>query len=227
MTRTGGYSKAELRLVEEWADVLGRIAIVSRQSPTPFFRALRAKDLDLMKGWIEPGDEPSTPALESLLESDGHADQRSPVDCVRACLHQIFRFEWGFGDFSNHAGKGETAKYILVYLCPRLGLAANLLQIFVPILRPGLWDDQFRWRLEHMFFEHAWAAVFDYDHLVEPEVGVDFDWPDALNDFSVRQRREMLEYAGIAAIPDPERPEIAPWNTRWFELGLLWSETSA
>lgn len=232
MTGGAGYSEAELRLVEEWPDVLGRVAIVSRQRPTPFFRALRAKDLDLMKGWTDPQDDPFGP-LVSAIDGKGDPVERSPVECIRACLQQVFRFEWGSGDFSHNAGKGETAEYILVYLCPRRGLAWNLLKIFVPLLRPELWDDQFRWRLEHMFFEHAWAAVFDFDDLEEPRASEfvsarsePFDWPGSLNSVSDEERRAMLEYAGLPPLADPERPAIAPWNERWFNLEWLWNESA-
>ncbi len=138
------------RLVREWPDVLGRIAIVSRCTPNPFFRPLRAKDLDLMKGW-----------------------EIDPQGCIRELLEVVFRREGNFGSFENRAGDAVTSVYILVYLCPRPELAWELLRIFVPILRPGLWDDELRWYLELMFFEHAWEAAFDFDHLREPQLRED------------------------------------------------------
>lgn len=186
-------------LVREWPEVLGRIAIVSRWTPTPFSRPLRAEDLDLMKPW----------------EGD-------PEECIRELLEVVFRREGNFGSFEDRAGDAVTSVYILVYLCARPELAWELLRIFVPILRPGLWDDELRWYLELMFFEHAWEAVFDFDHLREPELHEDFDWPGSLNHLDDAERNAMLAYAGLEPLPDPERPAVAAWNERWFDVAWLW-----
>src|SRR5690606_5464587 len=107
-------------------------------------------------------------------------------------------------------------------LCPRPELAWELLRIFVPILRPGLWDDELRWYLELMFFEHAWEAAFDFDHLREPQLREDFDWPGSLNHLDEAERNAMLAYAALAPLPDAVRPAVASWNERWVTLAWLW-----
>lgn len=224
------FTPEEERLIEEWPDVLGRMAIVSRQKPTPFYRALRAKDLAHMKRWVDPSDDPWALPIEAIGQ-DGQLVSSNPIDCIRECLMDAFRLRMNTGDMRRHDGEAVTATYILVYLCRRRAMAWNLLRIFVPLLRPGALDPQTRGNIEFMFIEHAWGAVFDFDDLREPERGQfineppePFDWPRSLNAIDDDTRGAMLDYAGVPPLPDAKRPAIAPWNERWFNLAWLWND---
>lgn len=232
-SRKSPFTAAEERLIEEWPDVLGRMAIVSRQKPTTFFRPLRAKDLAHMKRWVDPRDDELLIPPIPIIAENGIVLTSNPVDCIRECVMDAFRLRINAGDqASENEGKAETCVYILAYLCRRRVLAWNLLKIFVPVLRRGALDAQTRGNIEFMFFEHAWEAVFDYDDLSEPQVSQfvsapaePFNWPGSLNSVPDDERHRMLEFASYPPLADPKRPAIAPWNERWFNLAWLWDES--
>ena len=210
--------RAHRRLSHEWPDVLGRIAILSAQEPA-LFAPLHPEllghmtDLDLDEGdWLP---EITPPLLDPVTSG------------IAPFLVDYFELDRHRGEVAHPSGTSETAVYLLVYLCPRPALAWNLLRIFVPLLRPGLWDADLRSQLGFDFLELAWAATFDHEgELEEPTEYEDFDWPGSLNELGADARQRMLDFADLPALADPARPSVAPWN-RVFDLAWLWADDEA
>lgn len=193
-------TRAEERLIEEWPRVLGTMILLSRTTPDAF-SGLTEEALDGLAAW-----------------------NTDPVGCVRDFLTIALRLDWQMGDLSDRAGDATSAVYFLVYLGPSYARARQLLDVYAPLLRPGLWDAQLRYRLEFAFFEDAWSAVFDEGGLDEPSRDEDFDWPGSLNALSPGERAELLAFAGMPELVDPARPPVAAWNERWMDLAWLWSD---
>ncbi len=193
-------AEAERGLIEEWPAVLGTMILLSRTAPNVGGEN-RAEHLDRLARW-----------------------DTDPIDAIHDFLTALHGLDEQRGDFSDRAGNAESAVYFLAYLGRSRARTRQLLDIYMPLLRPGLWDNQFRWRLEFIFFESAWAEVFDEGGIEEPTSDQDFDWPGSLNDLSRAERGAFLAMAGLSVLPYPERPTVAPWNEGHMNLAWLTAE---
>ena len=192
---------AEGRLLQEWPGVLGTMLLLSRRDPRVFSKVTEAH-LDLLAGWEE-----------------------APVDTIRTFMSSVLRFEERFfGTLEFQGTDIERAVYILVYLARSHEAARGLIEVFVPLLRPGLWDDAFRYKLARTFFDDAGHLLWDVDEVESPDPHEDFDWPGSLNDLSYPERAHLLALAGLPALADPERPEPADWHRGWLNVDWLWDD---
>ena len=195
---------AKARLLQELPSVLGTMLLLSRRDPR-VFSEVTDDHLDLLAGW----------------EDD-------PVATIRTFVSSLFRFEDRyFGTFTFRPTDIERAVYILTYLARSHDAARGLIEVFAPLLRPGLWDDAFRYKLASTFFDHAGNLVWYVDEVESPDPHEDFDWPGSLNDLSYAERAHLLALAGLPPLEDPERPEPAGWNQDWLNLDWLWNEDDA
>ena len=195
---------AEGRLLQEWPGVLGTMLLLSRRGPRVFSKVTEAH-LDLLAGWED-----------------------APVDSIRAFVSSVLSFDDRFfGTSEFQPTDVERAVYILTYLARSHGAARGLIEVFVPLLRPGLWDDAFRYKLARTFFDDAGNLVWYVDEVESPDPHEDFDWPGSLNDLSYAERAHLLALGGVPVLVDPTRPAVARWNQGWLNLDWLWDEDDA
>jgi hypothetical protein len=194
-------ARSEVRMLQEWPGVLGTMLLLSRRDPRVFSEVTETH-VDLLAGWEE-----------------------APIDTIRTFVSSVLRFdERFFGTWEFQPTDIERAVYILVYLARSHEAARGLIEVFVPLLRSGLWDDAFRHKLANTLFDHAGHLVWDVDEVEAPDPHEDFDWPGSLNDLSYAEQARLLALGGVPALVDPARPAVARWNQDWLNLDWLWDE---
>ncbi|MEM8605882.1 MAG: hypothetical protein AAGF92_02155 [Myxococcota bacterium] len=190
-------------LVREWPGALGNLLLMSRRHPR-LLGELPEGELSILDGW-----------------------EKDPIDTIYEFLFAAFRMEWDIAGPLATEVDYERALYILTYLSRSHEAAREIVRVFVPVLRPGLWEREFRLRLISAFFDIAQGLVWEADEVAPPEPGADYDWPGNLNSMNSAAREELLSYAGVSRLDDPMRPSIRPWNEGWMSFHWLWREAAA
>ena len=200
IARSGVSMSAEAcdLLVREWPGALGNLLLMSRREPR-LLGELPERELSILDTW---GDD--------------------PIEAIHDFLYAALRMQWDSGEPLSSEVDYQRAVYILAYLARSQDVATEIVGAFAPVLRPGLWDREFRLRLNFAFFDIASGLVWDADEVPAPEPTENYEWPSLLNDTPNQDRLQLLAIANVPPLEDPARPEVAPWNSGWMNLSWLW-----
>jgi hypothetical protein len=135
------------------------------------------------------------------------------AESIKEFLSAIWRLPERFiGSFESTGDLDyRRAVYSLVYLAKTRQVVELLLQAYVPLLRPGLWDSAFRYKVEATFLDDVNHLLYDLEGLDESGDNEPFDWLGNLNHFSESERRPLLEMAELPPLDHPGFPPQDVW----------------
>lgn len=205
-------TEADARLRGEWPSALGAMVLLSRLKPGRFLEA-RGQPARLLRG------SRSKPVFSRILARDWsvlHAfHDPGSAEAVVAFVSSVGGFRDRFhGDSDNDSDYlYARAVYGLVYLAKSAPIAELLLSAYVPLLRPGLWDRPFRFRVAHTFWGDVGHLLYEVEGLDEAGDHEPFDWLGNLNDRDESDRARLLADTGLRPFDHPGFPPQDVWIT--------------
>ena len=160
----------------------------------PIFRTITEAQLRILRG---------AAALDS-------AGLRAAVSRFLRDIHDIDRRFTGTYD-QDCQYDSKIAIYSLVYLAPNIRVIELLLQAYVPMLRPGVFDPALQYKIARTFREDVWHLLYDVFDVEPAGDHKHFDWPGSLNHVEDAARRELLHFAGLPTFAHRYLPDESVW----------------
>ena len=203
-------SKPEERLLEEWPRVLDALKGLSELEWDDIVRTQHARPVESDHEQPAGVQRPLSDEVLALLGDD--ADKPS-IEGISKFLASLWSFERRFyGTFDKEAEDYyRYAVYSLVYLVKTEPIISMLLLVFVPLLRSGLWDTAFRYKLQKTFRDTIDHVFEDIEGIEEAGDHQPFDWFGNLNELEDWKREGALEFAGVPFLEHPGFPPQEIW----------------